>query len=83
MDRSTKEALFKVLKENPKALYIGSPTVKEQFQQVALEKFNNNYGAFLDFLFYFWLYNKDKMNFQLAEKIRDLEDRVKRLEEMS
>jgi len=83
MDKSTKEALFKVLKENPKALYIGSPTVKEQFQQVALENFNNNYGAFLDFLFYFWLYNKDKINFQLNEKIKDLEERIKKLEENS
>jgi len=83
MDKSTKEALFKVLKENPKALYIGSPTVKEQFQQVALENFNNNYGAFLDFLFYFWLYNRDKINFQLNEKIKDLEERVKKLEENS
>lgn len=83
MDKSTKEALFKVLKENPKALYIGSPTVKEQFQQVALENFNNNYGAFLDFLFYFWFYNKDKVNFKLSEKIKDLEERVKKLEDRS
>jgi len=81
MDKDTKEALFKVLKENPKALYIGSSTVKEQFQQIAFENFNNNYGAFLDFLFHFWLYNKDKMNFQLNEKIKELEERIRKIEE--
>lgn len=80
MDRITKEALFRVLKENPKALYIGNPLTKKQFQKVAEENFDNNYGAFLDFLFNFWLFNKDKVNFRLNDRIRALEERTEKLE---
>lgn len=82
MDEQDKRNLFKILRENKQAIYIGSlrQETKKTFQQLALENFDNNYGAFLDFLFNFWLFNKDKLNFRLNDRIKELEERIEKIE---
>lgn len=83
MGPENKELLYRILRENKSAIYIGSlrPETKKLFIEIANKDFLGNYGSFLEHLFNFWKYHKESNIFQkLNDQIIDLENRLEKME---